>query len=139
MKIKVLIAAAVTAAFVFIGCATLNPGADPFVVRVEQGQTGAKATFDFVLHLDQTDRGFWRTNAPAFHKFCSWLRTPQLYGTQNVPRVVAIQLNVTDLKVAYKQSKTTANSNALWSAWMVLNEAITQANSWSNIVVTPVH
>lgn len=123
----------------FIGCHTLNPGADPFVVMVEQAQSGALATFDFIVYMDHANRGFWRTNAPAFHNFAEWLRTPQSYGTSVVPRSVAIQLNVDDMKLAYKASKTAPNSNALWSAWAVLNEAINQSLSWSNIITAPTH
>lgn len=129
-------------ALAIVGCATLNKGADPFVVRVEQTQTVANATFDFVLHVDQADRGFFRTNAPGFHAFCEWLRTPMTYAgtvTSTVPRCVDMQLNVSDLKLAYKQSRTGGNSNALYSVWVVLNSAIGQASSWSNIVATTTH
>lgn len=121
---------------VLMGCAALQPGADPLVVRVEQTQTVAGGTLDLVLNVDHADRGFWRTNAPAFHNFCEWLRTPQRYGPGSVPRVVAIQLNVDDLKLAYKTSKTAGSSNALYSAWAVLQTAFSQATSWSNIVTT---
>lgn len=123
----------------FSGCATLEPGADPFVVRVEQTQEGAKATLDLAVHLDNADRGFWRTNAPAFHQFCEWLRTPIPYKGETLQRGLEIQENVQDLKVEYKQSRTTYNSNLLWSAYAVLSQAVSQANSWSNIVSSPVH
>lgn len=122
-----------------IGCATLNPSADPLVVRVEQAEASANATFDFVLHTDQANRDFWKTNAPGFHSFCEWLRTPQTYGTNTVPRAVAIQLNVDDLKLTYKAAKNGPNSNALYTAWTVLNAAIVQSTSWSNIITTPTH
>jgi hypothetical protein len=121
------------------GCASLTPGADPLVVRTEQALTGANATFDFVLGVDQANRGFWMTNAPAFHTFCEWLRTPEAYGTNVVPRCVLMQLNTDDLKLAYQASKTAGNSNSLYSAWAVLNAAIAQTTSWSNIVTAPVH
>ena len=124
-------------AFTIVGCATLNPAADPFVVRVEQTQTSASASFDLVLKIDNADRGFWRTNAPAFHTFCEWLRTPQTYAAGQVPRAVAIQLNVDDLKGSYIASRTTGTSNALWSAWSVLNTAVGQASSWYNIATAP--
>jgi len=127
-------------AFVIIqGCATLSPTADPFVVRVEQTQTTASSTFDLVLNVDNANRAFWVTNAPAFHQFCEWLRTPQTYQTLPVPRVVAIQLNVDDLKRSYITSKTTGTSNALWSAWSVMDTAVGQASSWYNIVSTSTH
>jgi len=140
-QFKSLAAALTVAALIgcIIGCTSLTPGADPLVVRVEQGLSAATATFDLVLTTDNADRGFWRTNAPAFHTFAEWLRTPQLYGTTNVPRCVAIQLNCDDLKLAYQASKTTGSSNALWSAWSVLNAAWSQSLSWSNIVTSPVH
>lgn len=122
------------------GCVALNPGADPLVVRTEQTLTSASASFDMVLRVDQADRGWWRTNAPAFHQFCEWMRTPTLYrGQTPVPRCVAMQLNVDDLKLAYKAAKTTGNSNALFTALGTLNAAVIQTTSWSNIVTAPIH
>ena len=121
------------------GCASLTPGSDPIVVRVEQAQTSAMATFDLVLHVDQADRGFWRTNAPAFHQFCEWLRTPTPYSGTNLARCQVMQLNVSDLKLAYKASKSAGSSNALYSAWATLNTAIGQSTSWTTIVTTPTH
>lgn len=123
---------------VVLGCATLQPGSDPFVVRVEQTQTAANATFDFILRIDNSDRGFWRTNAPSFHSLCEWLRTPQLYGSNSLPRAVVMQLNVDDLRLAYKASRSTGSSNALYSALAVLQAALSQSASWSNIVVSPI-
>jgi len=80
-------------------CATLNPGADPLVVRTEQVQAGADATVDFVLNIDQSNRGFWLTNAPAFHNFCEYLRTRVPNAApggppHDSPRVLAIEENV---------------------------------------------
>lgn len=126
-------------AAILIGCASLSPTADPFVVRVEQGEAGASATFDLVLRVDNSQRGFWITNAPAFHNFCEWLRTPTPYTSNTVPRCVAIQLNVDDLKLAYQNSKTAGNSNALYTAFGVLAAAAGQAAAWQTIVTTPTH
>lgn len=126
-------------ATLIVGCATLNPGADPLVVRTEQTLSAARYTFDFVLNVDNLNRSFWITNAPALHNFCEWLRTPQTYGTNTVARCVVMQLNVDDLKLAYKASKNTGSSNALWSAWSVLNAAVDQTVSWSNIITSPIH
>lgn len=127
------------ALLVFAGCATLEPGADAFVVRVEQTQTIASATTDMILRIDNADRGMWRSNAPAFHAFCESLRTPVPYGSNTLSRVVVIQLNVDDLKLAYKASRSTGSSNALYSAWYVLNALTLQASSWSNIITSPIH
>lgn len=122
------------------GCKSLSAGADPLVVRVEQGQSVAKSTFDMVLNLDNSNRPFWRTNAPAFHSFAEWLRTPSTYeATNTLPRCVVIQLNIDDLKLAYKSSKTTSNSNALWTAFGTLSELLTQAQSWQSIITNSVY
>ena len=147
---KIIAAAAAAAVTVLIAviltsCAALSPGADPFVVRVEQSQTAAAATFDMILNVELASPAFWKTNAAPFYQFCEWLKTPVTYcaaasGTCiPCPRCVVMQLNVDDLKVAYKASKTTGTSNALWSAWSVLNTAIAQSSSWSNIVTTATH
>lgn len=130
---KALLVLAIPGALLF-GCAHLQSGADPFVVRVEQAQTVAAPSFDLVLRVDQANRPFWKTNAPEFHKLCEWLRTPVPYSSSNIQRVLAIQANVSDLKIRYKSSKTPENSNLLWSAWAVLDEAGKQANSWATIV-----
>lgn len=118
-------------------CATIAPGSG-FIVRVERTQRVAAATLDFVLSLDEGDRDFWRTNAPAFHDFCEWLRSPSAV-TPSLQRGLAIQKSVQDLKVRYKQQTTTQNSNALYLAWAILDSTIIQANSWSNIVTSPIH
>lgn len=91
-----------------------------------------------VLRLDNANRSFWQTNAPGFHNFCEWLRTPMDYAAGKVPRCIAIQLNVDDLKGAYKFSKTAGNSNALFTAWAMLNAAMIQTTSWSNIITSPI-
>ena len=137
MKNKKTLIAVLFALMLVVGCASLTPGADPLVVRVEQTETAAGATFDMVLHVDAADRGFWKTNAPAFHQFCEWLRTPMNYKTNVVARCVELQFNVDDLKLSYQASKTTGTSNSLYSAWMVLNTAFSQASSWQTIVTTP--
>lgn len=117
------------------GCATLDPNADPFVVRTEQLQKQADATVDFVLGVDNADRGFWRTNAPAFHNFCEYLRTPiPVSPTHNSPRVLAIEANVQQLKVQYKANRSAGNSNLLFQVSSELAVLVSQAGSWSNIV-----
>lgn len=130
---------AFVAVLLFAACATLQPGADKFVVRVEQTQLGASATLDFVLHLDNADRGYWRSNAPAFHDFCEWLRTPVPIDRATYARALAMQLNVQSLKVAYKANRNGGTSNALYLAADVLSMACSQANSWSNILTLNKH
>lgn len=119
--------------FISTGCVKLKPGADPLVVRVEQTEAGAKATFDLVLKIDHTDRGFWRTNAPAFHNFCEWLRQPQpVWGTNQLPRASAMIVNLDNIKQDYVASR--ASSNAVISALTVLQSAVREASAWSGVV-----
>lgn len=119
-------------------CSTVQSGSDPLVVRVEQFQPIAKETFSFVLGVDNADRGFWRTNAPAFHSFCETLRTPvpAPNGTP-VARVIAAELNLETLKAQYKLNRSDGNSNALYQAFSAMSTLALQANSWSNIVTLP--
>ncbi len=131
-------AAVAAAAIVLIGCAhQLDRGADPLVVRVEQASTTGKAAFDLVLNIDHADRGFWRTNAPAFHQFCAWLREPQMTtATVNstpvtLPRCSAMLWSLDQTKIAYKHGLE--SSNRLWTALLLVNETAKQAEAWRTI------
>lgn len=124
----------VMAVTIFTACTSLQPGADPLVVRTEQLETVAKTTFDAVLKVDHTDRGFWRTNAPAFHKFCEWLRQTQVIGNKQLPRASAMILTLDNIKVDYKAGR--ASSNALVTAVTTLQGTLTAANSWLSITTT---
>lgn len=116
-----------------IGCMRLRPGADPLVVRVEQSEAVSKSSFDLVLRVDNLDRGFWRTNAPAFHGFCEWLRYPvPVWKTNTLPRASAMIANLNTVKVDYKQAR--ASSNDLYIALITLQSAANQASAWAAIV-----
>lgn len=115
-----------------LGCAHLAPGADPLVVRVEQTQTTAKGAFDLVLKFDHANRPYWRTNAPAFHDFCEWLRVPTTTTAGvSLPRCSAMLWTLDSVKVAYKAGS--ASSNALVTALATVTEAANQANAWLTI------
>jgi len=129
-----------TPLLLILGCATLDPGANAFIVRVEQGQSIAQPTFDLVLNLDNDARAFWRTNAAPFHQFAEWLRAPVIYSNSPLQRVIAIQAQVQDLKMAYKTTRDAGHSNELFLAWTVLDKAINQAAGWSMIITnSPIH
>jgi hypothetical protein len=116
------------------GCAPLQPGADPIVVRTEQAETVGKAAFDLILHVDNGNRSFFATNAPPFHEFCDWLRVPQtIEGTNTQPRVVALILSLDDVKLDYQRGLTT--SNALWVACTTFEGLVSQAQAWSNVIL----
>jgi len=119
-----------------LGCAPLQPGADRLVVRVEQTETSAKASFKAVLTLDNNSRDFFRTNLPAFHNFCEWLRTPMPVidrgATISLPRDLAMVVSLDNLKLDYQSGR--ASSNNLFTAWQVLDGTISEASTWMNTI-----
>jgi len=131
---KFALSSIVVAVLVWVsGCAQLRPGQDPLVVRAEQVEATAKATFDLVLNIDHSDRGFWRTNAPAFHSFCEWLRQPQIVWVTNVlPRASAMIANLDNVKQDYVWARQ--GSNVLITALVVLQSASTEAGGWAQVV-----
>ncbi len=120
------------------GCKTLDAGADPFVVRVEQTQTVVEGGFDLLLNVDNLDRGFWRTNAPAFHQFCETLRFPvPVAGVPNrptLPRYIAAQWELDQAKLYYKFAKSSSASNSLQVALITLQGLSEQTTAWLTIV-----
>lgn len=120
------------------GCAKLQPGADPIVVRAEQSLTAAQGTFQFVLRTDELDRGFWRTNAPGFHNFAEGLRVPTRYQVTNtLPRYRVYLLMADDVKQDYKLGR--ASSNALAAVLSGLESLQRQSAAWLNVVTNRPH
>ena len=111
-----------------VGCASLQSGADPLIVRVEQTETSAVATFDLALSVDDVNRPYWRTNAAVYHRLCEWLRDTNAPG--GLQRSLAIVKSLDDMKLAYKASKTAGNSNALVTALLMVDAAASQAVEW---------
>lgn len=121
---------------VVAGCAGLKPGEDPIVVNAERLETTADGAFTFVKNVDDADRGFYRTNAPAFHEFVEWLRTPiRMEGTNVIRRGPAMILAVNSAKHSYQQNHF--ESNLLTVAVNSLSAAVLQAQSWKTIIQTP--
>lgn len=116
----------------FFGCANIQPGEDPLVVRCEQTEATAKASFDMVLNIDHADRGFWKTNAPAFHSFCEWLRQPQVVNqTNELPRASAMIWSLNNVKVNYQIGRQT--SNDVVTALLTLQGAVNEAQAWVTV------
>lgn len=117
-------------------CATLDQGADPLVVRMEQTLEGATNTLQTVVHVDQLNRDFWRTNVPAFHGLAETLRQPVWAPgmTEPEPWGVSLIQNAWNVKQAYKLQRTSANSNLLWTAWVTLNSTVTNAQQQLTVV-----
>jgi len=117
-------------------CKALSPGSNALVVRTEQLETVSASAFDTVINLDNANRGFWITNAPAFHGFCEWLRTPVPIGPSlSMRRGLALIKLVDDAKIVYKSNLS--QSNALLSAIADLQGVANQASSWAIIIQTP--
>lgn len=114
------------------GCASLAPGADPLVVRVEQTETGAKATLDLIVNEDDANRAFWLTNAPAFHQFAEKLRAPVSIDGTTLPFGYAAIRSLDDIKVSYKAGAAT--SNTVETVLATLQGVLSQASAWSTIV-----
>ena len=120
-------------AFWLAGCAQLQPGANPLVVRVEQTAEAAQSTFQLALKLDNADRGFWRTNAPAFHNYCEWLRVPTVYQeTNTLPRYRVLLLSLDDVKQDYKTGWAT--SNMLHTALVTFKSVTDQTSYWLGVI-----
>jgi hypothetical protein len=123
-----------------VSCAPLQPEANPLVVRVEQTQQTARATFDLILAVNHTHRDFWRTNAPAYHQFCEWLRAPITYdspeyGPTNIPRALMLQFQLDDLKTAYLAAR--ASSNDLYTALATFRQTLDLAQAWESVILAP--
>lgn len=119
--------------FILWACASVAPGNDPVVVRAEQLETDAKATFDLVLNIDNANRGFFATNAAPFHAFCETLRQPvTVDGTNTLPRAAAVLWLLDQDKQSYEQLG--GSTNALWSAMSTVSTLISQAGAWSQVV-----
>lgn len=114
------------ASFAFVGCRSLDPGARAVVVRAEQSITVANASFDSAIHIDAANRSFFKTNAPAFHQFCEWLRTPvvMLPLTNSLPRGLAIVTSANAVKNRYKATNST-NDYALLISSLAVVETVT--------------
>lgn len=107
-----------------VGCKTIDPDADLLVVRVEQTQKIALATFDTFLRFDDGRREWMREQAPEAHAFAEWLREPQ--GVTQIPRGVAILESLQAVKVAYKKARDQTGRDRLIAALAAVEEALYQ-------------
>jgi len=126
------------AVLLLAGCASIQNGQDVLVVRAEQLETVAVSAFDTVVVLDNSNRQFWQTNAPAFHQFAEWLRTPiTIESTNTMRRGLAMVKLVDDAKLIYESNSS--QSNLLTQAVSDLQIAVQQAQSWQIIIQSPTH
>jgi len=116
------------------GCITTQSTSDNIIIRAEQAESGTKAAFDFVTASDDINRAFWKTNAPAFHNFAEWLRTPLTNNGVMYRRGLLMIKQVDDAKMLYKSNAS--QSNALLNVILDLEAAKSQASAWSTIVTS---
>jgi hypothetical protein len=124
-KVQSFLALALALLAITSGCSHLQPGADPLVVRCEQTETIAYATFDTFLQIDDSNRAFWKTNTPALHSFAEYLRAPVPDGTANCQRGISYIRGLNTVKRAYKQGS--ASSNAVVTILATVETAVIEA------------
>lgn len=115
------------------GCASVSPGSDPLVVRAEQSESIGYSVLDTVLIVDNSNRGFFQTNAPGFHQFCERLREPIVMDGTNVTRRWLFYIwSVENAKNAYKAGG--GSTNLLVSSLAALETSINQAEQYLTAV-----
>lgn len=116
-------------------CSTIQPGNDPLIVETERVLTVGKGTMELVTDVDESNRTFWATNAPAFHQFVEWLRVKVTVNETNIMRRgPAILTSLNTVKLEYKQHK--ASSNAVYTALATAQSVLNQAQLWLATVNT---
>lgn len=82
------------------GCRSVEPGHDPLIVRVEQAETLAFATFDTFLKIEHAQRANTRLYFPEAHAFAEHLRERRPDGQ---PRGIGYILDLQEVKSAYRR------------------------------------
>jgi len=131
VPVALMVGIGVAAAVFFSGCAGVAPGADPLVVHAEQTLTGAEATFDTFLQLDNQNRALVAAKAPPVHAFAEWLRQPQTFGnTTNTAARWACLIESAELtKEGYKANRVGTNAVQLTASLDALAEALAQTQT----------
>ena len=113
-----------TLAFHLAGCASLQPGADPVVVRCQQAERVAFSTFDTFVHLVADNEVRVKSIAPAAFDFAEWLRAKQLDGT---PRGLSMISSLGRVRRAYEANRSADNKASVLSALAALQAAVTES------------
>lgn len=115
------------AIWLLAGCTTLQPNADPVVVRAEQSIQVAFATLDTFLKVDHANRELFKTSLPEVHKFAEYLRAP--VGNPPAPRGISYIESAVKVKNAYKLNRTAENKASLVTALATLETLIQQTQA----------
>lgn len=119
MKFLAVILLAVSLA----GCSTLNPNADPVLVRTEQVERVAFDTFDTYVRLVAAHEAKVKQVAPVAYQFAEWLRAK---GPDGKPRGIAMVKSLDATRRAYKANRSAANKASLLSALAVIESALAE-------------
>lgn len=110
--------------FSLLGCATLQPGADPLVVRCQQAEAIAFSTFDTYVHLVADNEKRVKALAPAAYDFAEWLRAKTPEGT---PRGLAMITSLGNVRRAYAAHRTPEHKASLLAALAALQSAVSES------------
>ncbi|NDD40195.1 MAG: hypothetical protein EB082_17600 [Verrucomicrobia bacterium] len=108
-----------------VGCAVLDPKADPVEVRAEQAVSVAFDTFDTFLKIELANEAQLRAKSPEVVKFAAWLTAVQPDGQ---PRGVSIIQSANAARRAYKANRSPDNKATLAAALAALETALAEAN-----------
>lgn len=116
-KMRIGTAFSLIAILLSMGCATVQEGSDPVVVRVEQATKIAVDTIDAFLLSEYQNRAAFRMISQDVEKFANVLR-------REVPQAA---LSVRELTKVYKSTRTAENRANLMTALAVLQTAANEA------------
>ena len=103
-----------------LGCAPLQPGADPIVVRAEQTTAIAPDTFDLFLRVErQQEAALYKLN-PKIHDYANLIR-------REAPQWISTARHLTK---AYKSSRTEASKANLGTIVSLLLTSISEAQRY---------
>lgn len=118
------ILALLSSVLLLCGCASLQPGADPLVVRCQQAEATAFATFDTFVHLVADHEAKVKATVPAAFAFAEWLRAKQPDG---LPRGLSLVESLGTVRRAYAANRTPAGKASLLSALASLQAAVAES------------
>jgi predicted metal-dependent hydrolase len=101
---------------VMAGCASVQEGHDPVVVRAEQSLSIAFDTVDTFLKIEHGNREVIKAKVPEVHAFAEKLRERVTVGGKTQPYAISLIQSATEVKNAYKRNRSLENRANLISA-----------------------
>lgn len=108
-------------AFVMLtGCGTILPGNDPLVVRAEQTEKTAIATFSAFVHIEAANRDFLRKLNPDIKTVADKVRLDSTNWVSSLDRVI----------LAYKHNRNESNSVNVATALATLEASLAETQKY---------